>query len=104
MAGGGRERACRCHYPQSHLSFIPDAAGGSRGRCYPLWPSPVLPGTGTAPFRVRDILITMNTDCQAKVRQEDRQGDEPPLGKCRGQLSSSVFTASLLPLSHKFCQ
>lgn len=51
MGGDDRERACRCHYPHSHLSFIPDAAGGSQGHCYPLRPPPVLPGTGTSSFQ-----------------------------------------------------
>lgn len=92
MDGGDRERACRCHYPKSHLSFIPDAAGVGQSHCYPL----CCQGQASAAFCV-DILTTMSTDCQTKMREEDRQGDEPPLGKCRGQLSCTppVFMAYL---------
>lgn len=87
MEGGDRERACRCHYLKSHLSAIPDAAGVSQGRCYPCGHPQCCQGQVPAPSRMWDILTTMNTDCQTKMREEDRQGDEPPLGKRRGRLS-----------------
>lgn len=72
--------------------FIPDAAGVGQSHCYPL----CCQGQASAAFCV-DILTTMSTDCQTKMREEDRQGDEPPLGKCRGQLSCTppVFMAYL---------